>query len=63
MRFKRLALGTFVAIVAIVLFLTSFTTRDNEEYIDYLASLVVRYQQRHGSPPDGFEAAHLMRAA
>ncbi len=47
-----------LAIVALGFCLTSCTMRSNDAYIDGLAALVVRYQERHGSPPDRFEAAH-----
>ncbi len=52
---KWLAMGTFGLI------LTSCSARskeENEKYIDYLASLVVAYRDRHGSLPDTFEQAH-----
>jgi hypothetical protein len=30
----------------------------NEEYVNYLASIVVQYQRKHGKAPEGFEMAH-----
>jgi hypothetical protein len=57
MRLRRLCFFALGLSLALGLALVSCRTHDNEAYIDYLASLVVRYQERHGSPPDGFEAA------
>jgi hypothetical protein len=57
MRFRRHCFVALGLSLVLGLALVSWRTRDNEAYIDDLASLVVRYQYRHESPPDGFEAA------
>jgi hypothetical protein len=58
MRLRRLCFVALGLLLALGIAVVSCRSRDNEAYIDSLASLVVRYQERHGSPPDGFETAH-----
>jgi hypothetical protein len=51
--------GIVAATLGLVLASCSRGSREeNETYVDHLASLVLRYQERHGSPPQGFEEAH-----
>jgi hypothetical protein len=48
-----------ISILALALLATSCSRwRTNEEYLDYLASIVIQYQNKHGSFPEHFSVAH-----
>jgi hypothetical protein len=57
--------GTYVSwraptLILLTLALAACGTRwkTNEDYLDYLASIVLKYQSKHGNLPGGFETAH-----
>jgi hypothetical protein len=54
---------TVATLVIILLVLPTFLKGcsypgTNEEYMNYLASIVLQYQKKHGKVPEGFEIAH-----
>jgi hypothetical protein len=48
-----------IILIALLAFLQGHSyPGTNEEYVNYLASIVVQYQKKHGKTPEGFEMAH-----
>jgi hypothetical protein len=49
-----------ILLIFLLIFLAGCSSHwnTNEEYLDYLSSLVINYQSKYGKVPEGFDLAH-----